>query len=100
MKNRSLRKEYLISYDVEDDKIRNCIFKELLQIGLKSVQKSVFWGRLSKAELDSIKRCLQDKLDSKDKAFVIRSDFNKKGQSFSLGHTKEDFIYWKETDVI
>ena len=100
MKTPLLRKEYLISYDVEDNRIRDFVFKELLGLGLKSVQKSVFWGYLSKAELDFIKRFMKDKLDSKDKVFVTRSDFNKKGKSFYLGHTKEDFIKWKEADVI
>ena len=100
MRTYPLRREYLISYDIADNKIRSCIFKELEKYGLKSAQKSVFWGYLTLAELNGIKRLLQNKLEKEDKAFITHTDFNRTEQSYFLGHKKEDFIDWKETDVI
>ena len=95
-----LRKEYLISYDIEDNKIRNYIFKELRRYGLKPTQKSVFWGYLTIAELEAVKRCLDSHLETTDKAFITHTNFNGEGQSYYLGHKEEDFKDWKETDVI
>ena len=100
MKVYPLRKEYLVSYDIEDNKIRNYIFKELGRYGLKATQKSVFWGYLTMAELSAVKRCLNDKLESRDKAFITHTNFNGRGQSYFIGHEKEDFSDWKETEVI
>ena len=100
MKIYPLRKEYLISYDIEDDKIRNYIFKELGRYGLKPTQKSVFWGYLTIAELSAVKRCLNGNLKSTDKAFITHTNFNRRGQSYYFGHKPEDFSDWKEADVI
>ena len=94
------RKEYLICYDITDDKIRSSVFKELEQYGLKPIQKSVFWGYLTQAERLAIKRHLQNKLEKGDKAFISKASFNGKGPGDFIGHTKGDFTDWKETDVI
>jgi len=95
-----LRQEYLISYDVENNKIRNRIFKELGKYGLKSMQKSVFWGYLTSAELEAIKRYLENSLNKMDKAFITHTNFNGRGQSYFIGHQKNDFRDWEETYVI
>lgn len=100
MKNYPFRQEYLVSYDVEDNNVRGRIFKELGKYGMKPVQKSVFWGFLTLAELQSIKRYLHDSLDVTDKAFVTHTNFNGRGQSYFVGHQKEDFRDWDETSVI
>lgn len=95
-----LRQEYLISYDVEDNKIRTRIFKELGKYGLKPVQKSVFWGYLTMAEIKAIKRYLNEKLEKDDKAFVTHTNFNGRGQSYFFGHKKTDFSDWDEAGFI
>ena len=100
MKSYPLRQEYLISYDVEDNKIRNRVYKELGKYGLRSVQKSVFWGYLTLAELEAIKRYLSNGLEKTDKAFVTHTNFNGRGQSYFIGHQENDFSDWEETDVI
>ncbi len=100
MKNYPLRQEYLISYDVEDNKIRTRIFKELGKYGLRSVQKSVFWGYLTLAELEAVKRYLKNSLEKIDKAFITHTNFNGRGQSYFIGHQKEDFRDWEENYVI
>ena len=95
-----LRQEYLISYDVEDNKIRTHIFKELGKHGLKPVQKSVFWGYLSLAEMEAIKRYLNNSLEKTDKVFITHTNFNGRGQSYFIGHNEEDFRDWEENHVI
>ena len=100
MKPYLLRQEYLVCYDIEDNKIRTGVFKELEKYGLKNAQKSVFWGYLTWAELMSIKRHLKNSIKTTDKAFITRTNFNGKAQSYIVGHTKKDFSDWDETDVI
>ena len=100
MNSYPLKQEYLICYDIEDNKIRGSIFKELEKYGLKHTQKSVFWGYLTLAELTAIKRHLKNNLEKIDKAFITHTNFNGKGQNYFVGHEKEDFSDWKETDVI
>ena len=95
-----LRQEYLISYDIEDTKLRTGVFKELGKYGMKPVQKSVFWGYLTMAELQGVKRYLSEKLQKSDKAFITHTHFNGYGQSYCTGHHPNDFKDWKETDVI
>ena len=99
-KTYSLRREYLVCYDIEDNKIRSGIFKELEKYGLKPAQKSVFWGYLTLAELTAIKRYLKSNIQKTDKAFITRTNFNGKALSYVLGHEKKDFSDWVETDVI
>ncbi len=95
-----LRQEYLLSYDVENNKIRTGIFRELGKYGLRAVQKSVFWGYLTQAELAAIKRYLTASLESSDKVFITQSNFNRRGQSYFLGHGTGEFTDWPESDVI
>ena len=47
--------DYLIAYDIEDNKNRSKVFEMLKDFGLRAVQKSVFFGELSNAEKIEIK---------------------------------------------
>ncbi len=89
-----------MSYDIEENKVRTQLFKELESYGLKPIQKSVFWGFLNLAELRSIKRYVDRRLTENDKAFIIRTDFHRNEKGFFVGHTKSDFEDWDETHVI
>jgi CRISPR-associated protein Cas2 len=42
--------EILVSYDIENNKIRSKLFDKLKDFGLRPLQKSVFWGRIRKPE--------------------------------------------------
>ena len=95
-----LRQEYLISYDVKNNKVRKHIFIELGKYGLKAVQKSVLWGYLTNAEVEAIKRYLDARLENTDKVFITHSCFNGRGRSYSIGHSNEDFRDWEENHVI
>ncbi|MCY4217866.1 MAG: CRISPR-associated endonuclease Cas2 [Gammaproteobacteria bacterium] len=95
-----LRQEYLISYDIEDSKVRKRTFNEFGKYGLKSVQKSVFWGYLTLAEINAIKRYLNAGLSETDKLLITRTNLNSRGQSYLIGHTDQDFCDWDEIYVI
>ncbi len=95
-----LRQEYLLSYDISDSRMRTRLHRQLAGYGLRPVQKSVFWGHLSLAELQAVKRDLQQALDASDKAFITHSNFNGRGQSHLVGHHPEEFTDWPESDVI
>ena len=96
----SLRKEYLVSYDIEITKVRTRLFKELSRIGLKPVQKSVFWGYLTNAELLAIKRFVEQIYVKNDKVFITHTNFNSRGNSFLIGYEESEFRDWNESEVI
>ena len=95
-----LRQEYLICYDIENNKIRKKIYDELARNGLRAVQKSVFWGYLTRAELNSIRRFISNIIDKDDKSLITRTNFHGRGFSYLIGHKKEDFEDWEENSVI
>ena len=94
----SIRNEYLVSYDIECNKKRTKLFKILEGYGLFSIQKSVFWGFLTRAEIGAIIRYVEKNISPKtDKFFVtpIVINYNAKNTSF-IGYHKNDFQDWKE----
>ena len=96
-----MRQEFLVSYDIADNRTRTKIFKELGKHGLKQVQKSVFWGFLTLAELEAIKRVLSVVASNKsDKVFVTRTNCQGNGLRYSVGYGENDFKDWEETYVI
>lgn len=95
-----LRREYLVSYDVEDNKVRTAVHKELLKYGMFAVQRSVFWGCLTAAELAAVRRFLAAKLAPADRAFAVRCRFGGEGEGFLVGHAAGEFVDWEETGVV
>jgi len=67
----------LVCYDVADQRTRSKLFETLKDFGLVSVQKSVFWGHLNRAEIKSLERELRNRLDrNADRAFWVRADIS------------------------
>ena len=95
-----LRQEYLVGYDITNNKLRTRIFNELSKFGLRPVQKSVFWGYLTAAETEAIKRFLNTNIKNSDKIFITRTNFNGRGKSYFIGYSANDFKDWNETEVI
>ncbi|AEE26421.1 CRISPR-associated endonuclease Cas2 [Francisella hispaniensis] len=91
-----LRKEYLIAYDIEDNRTRTIIYKQLLAYGLKAVQKSVFWGHISIAELNAIKRLFANSLTISDKIFITRVNMQEQKLEYSFGYDDKTFKDWEE----
>ena len=98
------RNEYLICYDIKDNKVRKQVFNHLVGYGLLPVQKSVFWGFLLKSERAAIQTLLGESLDLKrfppDKVLITRSSFANSHHYFTLGHAKHEFQDWEDSDVI
>lgn len=87
-----LYNEILVSYDITDTRQRTKLFKKLKDISLTSIQKSVFWGYLNKAEEDAVKRLLKIYCDKGDKAFIARVKLaGQIQQNNSVGYDKQDF---------
>ena len=95
-KKMKLREEYLIAYDIEDNKARTKIHKQLLAYGLKAVQKSVFWGCITLAELNAVKRLFDGELGGFDKIFVTRVNMQEQKFSYSFGYDDKSFKDWDE----
>ena len=86
-----LHTEVLVSYDIENTKQRTKLFNKLKDISLIPIQKSVFWGYLSKAEQNSVRRLLKTYCSSGDKAFIAKIELSKQVKNNSIGHKIEEF---------
>ncbi len=87
-----LYNEVLVSYDISDTKQRTKLFNKLKDISLTSIQKSVFWGHLNKAEEAAVRRLLKSYCDKGDKAFIARVKLaGQIQQNNSVGYDKQDF---------
>ena len=91
-----LREEYLIAYDIENNKARTVIHKQLLAYGLTAVQKSVFWGCITIAELNAVRRMFDGELGDNDKVFVTRVNMQEQKFSYSFGYHDKSFKDWDE----
>ena len=73
----SIYKYYLVCYDVADNKTRKRLFEYLKDLGLVSLQNSVFWGQLTRAEIAALRREAQKQLDPMtDKIFWTITNFH------------------------
>ena len=96
-----LRQEFLIIYDISSNKARTSLYNALLSYGLFPLQKSMFWGKLTKSEKNSILRLLNEIIEETDKAIIIPSKIDKKDpRTHLLGYSTDDFSDWKNNEVI
>ncbi|WP_424946771.1 CRISPR-associated endonuclease Cas2 [Candidatus Spongiihabitans sp.] len=87
-----LYNEVLVSYDIADTGQRTKLFNKLKDISLTSIQKSVFWGHLNRAEETSVKHLLKIYCAKTDKAFIARVKLSEQiQQNNSVGYEKQDF---------
>lgn len=79
--------KYLVCYDIEDNKTRTKFFNQLKDIGLIPLQKSVFWGDLSQAEFNALKRTAFELLDKEtDKVFWVKTQLDVAQLKAGLGY--------------
>lgn len=83
--------EVLVSYDIEDNKNRKKLFDELKDMGLVSIQKSVFWGNLKIAEIKILPHLFEKYCTGYDKAFFVKANLSKEILKNSFGYEKIDF---------
>ena len=93
----SIRSEFLIAYDVGNNKKRSDLFKLLQSYSLFSIQKSVFWGFLTNAERSAISRYIANNLNKSDKCLItpITIDY-KNWRTTCIGYDENDFQDWEE----
>lgn len=83
----SLMHEYIVAYDVESNKLRKKLSDQLKDYGLISIQKSVFWGRITHAESKAVRRMFSTLLNKEtDYAFVLRANFSEQIKENGFGY--------------
>ena len=95
----SMYSQIVVSYDIEDNKNRKKLFEELKDLGLKPIQKSVFWGYLLVSEKRVIKELFKKYCSDNDKAFLINASLDNNLQN-CFGYTEEDFKHPDEFEII
>jgi len=92
--------QVLVSYDISDTKNRNKLFEDLKDLGLRPIQKSVFWGYLLVHEKRIIKKLFRHYCDKDcDRAFIINATLDK-DMSDSFGYDSEDFKHPNSFKII
>ncbi|MCX7820194.1 MAG: CRISPR-associated endonuclease Cas2 [Brevinematales bacterium] len=95
-----MEKEVLICYDIESNKKREKLRKELKELGFVSIQKSVMWGYVLPAEIRAAQRLLKKYVDEKgDCAFIVNTRLSEKDLYFQIGH-EEMFKKYKEPYLV
>ena len=88
-----LRSEYLICYDIQDNKIRKKVSTLLLDLGLRDIQKSVYWGFLSGAETKAILREAKRLVQDMDKLLITPIKMQNREKRY-IGHGDHEFKGW------
>ncbi len=87
-----LHREIMVCYDVECNKRRSKLFDALKDIGLRPIQKSVFWGDVTVAERKAIQREFLRLLDPKmDFALVVDVHLRDTATRNAFGYSAADF---------
>ena len=90
-----LRSQYLVCYDIRDNRSRNKVADLLLDFGLQHIQQSVFWGFLSVAEVNNIIMDANNLLESADKLLITPVNTHNKNTRH-LGHQADSFTDWQK----
>ncbi len=92
--------QIIVSYDISNTRNRNKFFDELKDLGLVSVQKSVFWGYVLVSEKRIIKVLFKKYCDIKtDKAFISNVSLDKDMQN-SFGYDENDFKHPESFEIV
>lgn len=92
--------QIIVSYDIADTKNRNHLFEKLKDLGLVSIQKSVFWGYVMVSEKRVIRELFKKYCDIKtDKAFLVNVVLDKNMQD-NFGYDEEDFMHPEGFEII
>ena len=92
--------QVIVSYDIVDNKKRKKLFDELKDIGLISIQKSVFWGYVLASEKRVIKELFKKYCSAGvDKAFLVNVNL-KDNLENSFGYTRDDFPHPENFEII
>lgn len=88
--------KYLICYDVTDNKIRKKLFDGLKDLGLKDIQRSVFYGDMKPAEFGAMKRLVNKLLDKEsDHCLWVQCNLSEEAVRECFGY---EHFKWVEPD--
>ena len=92
--------QIVVSYDIEENKDRKKLFEELKDLGMKPIQKSVFWGYVLPSEKRIIKELFKKycKIE-RDKAFMVNVTLDKDLEN-SFGYDENDFSHPESFEII
>ena len=92
--------QIIVSYDIREKKKRNKFFEELKDLGLVSIQKSVFWGYILPSEKRIIKELFKKYCEIQtDKAFIVNVTLDK-DLNDSFGYDEDDFSHPESFEII
>lgn len=102
MKIPAIYTEIIVCYDVADNKQRKKLYDSLCDIGLISIQKSVFWGYATMAERKSIFGLFELYLNKEtDRAFVLPAAVRNRILGLEgFGYTESNLPEWTEYGCI
>ena len=83
----ALYTKYLVCYDIASNKTRRKFADFLKDIGLFSIQKSIFIGELNRAELKALERYVDKHMDGgDDRVFWMPTDLDEKRLKKGVGY--------------
>ncbi len=82
--------KFIVAYDIENNKNRTKLYEKLKDMGLIAVQKSVFYGEISKPEIAIIKIYFKEFCNRNDRAFIAPCEID---YDLSFGYNKEIFEF-------
>jgi CRISPR-associated protein Cas2 len=92
--------QVIVSYDISNTKNRNKFFEELKDLGLVSIQKSVFWGYILISEKRVIKNLFEKYCEIEtDKAFIANATLDK-DLNDSFGYDEDDFSHPESFEIV
>ena len=83
-----LYRQTIVSYDIEETKVRTRLRKDLMSLGMVPVQKSVMWGYLNNAEEHAVLEVLRKlgiSSDDGDSVFLAHADLESAMSSTVFG---------------
>jgi CRISPR-associated protein Cas2 len=92
--------QVIVSYDIEDNKNRKKLFEELKDLGLRPIQKSVFWGYVLASEKRVVLQLFRQYCSIKtDRAFMVNANLDKDLDN-SFGYDENDFRHPEKFEII
>lgn len=93
--------EVLVCYDIQDNRRRQRLADALKDLGLESVQKSVFWGFLTLTERKRLPALFEKNLESgSDVAFCVPAGISAGDVFMTFGYGLESFTRPKRYEVV
>ena len=97
-------RQAIVSYDIEDNKIRTRLRKDLIALGLVPVQKSVLWGYLNateeKAVLGVLGKLRLDRGEGTDSAFLAHADLESAIGKTAFGISAKLFLHPDDDRIV